>query len=210
MHRSFNGVTVEVISEGKTLRFYDDPDEGHSSRTQHQYIEAVTGAVFKVRVVLSKDFPLYWLGANDAVRLSVNYDGQQLDWYSDFSTLKLLQCWNEGRSAEHFFARVHRYCHNSRQWTVGETSFGALSTRELSLVPSLGSLFLIVYTGDTMDSGPSMTEVKDLGKIRVTIRRVHRTKRASPLYASKDKMGRPIVEVSEKILKGKAISNTVR
>lgn len=78
---------------------------------------------------------------------------------------------------------------------------------------SLGSLHLALISdrvsGDTVDSGPSVAEVKDLGKIQVSIRRVHRTKRALPLHTPKDKIGKPIVEISEKILKGRAIVNTV-
>lgn len=210
MHDSFQGVNVEIISEGKTLKFYDDPDEEPAPRTRQLYVEAVTDAIFKVRVTLGKIFPLYWLGANDAVRLTVNYDGQKLGWYNDFSKLVLLQCWSEGRSAKRIFAATSRYCNETQQWISGDTSFGALTTSGLSFVPSLGSLFLIAYTGDTVDSGPSVAEVKDLGKIRVSICRVHRTMRALPIHTQKDAIEKPIVEVSEKMLKGKAITNTVR
>lgn len=191
MHHLFKGVTVEVISQGKPLKLYDDPDGDPSPRTPQRYIEAVTDAIFKVRITLSDKFSLYRLQPDDGVRLSINYDGQQLEWYKDFSTWELSQRWSKGQPAEHVFSHLSRYCNHSQQWTIGETTFGALSTR------------------DTVDSGPSVAEVKDLGKIQVSIRRVHRTKRALPLHTPKDKIGKPIVEVSEKILKGRAIVNTV-
>ena len=56
---------------------------------------------------------------------------------------------------------------------------------------------------------PSLAKAEDLGKIEVRIHRIHRTKRAFPLFSSTDISDKPIVEVSEKTLKGKAIANTV-
>lgn len=54
-----------------------------------------------------------------------------------------------------------------------------------------------------------MAEVKDLGRIQVSVHRVHRTKRAVPLHTPKEIEG-PILEVSEKTVKGKAITNIVQ
>lgn len=141
MLHSFDAVTVQVISEGNPLKFYDDPDEdpnNPSPNTRQYYVEAITDATFKVRIVLSNKFPLYRLRDDDAVRLSINYDGQQLWWYTDLSTSHLLQCWSKGQSTEHTFARLSRYCDHSQRWTSGETTFGALHTSPLFGHLSLG------------------------------------------------------------------------
>lgn len=139
MHHSLKGITVQVISEGTSLKFYEDPDEDPRPRTRQYHVESFMNAVFKVRVALTKDFPLYCLRHDDGVRCSINYDGQKLELYRDFSTLDLSQCWNRGQPAEHTFSRLYRYCNDSQQWKSGETTFGALSTSGLFLVPSFES-----------------------------------------------------------------------
>ena len=64
MTHLWKGVTVEVISEGEVLDFYHDPDEDPNTidpTTRRRYVEAVTDAVFKVRVALTAEFPLCML-----------------------------------------------------------------------------------------------------------------------------------------------------
>lgn len=60
-----------------------------------------------------------------------------------------------------------------------------------------------------MDAGTSPEELKHLGSITVSIRRVNRRKRLVPFKHSET----PIIgieNVPEKLLKGQAISNSVR
>ncbi len=140
MPNPFRGVTVEVISEGGKLNFYPDPDEDPSDlspRTRQQYVEAVTGSIFKVRILLADTFPLYSLRLDDGVRLLINYDGQQPAWYTDLSAREIELSWARGQPAEHTFARVSRYCNDSQRWTTGETTFGALRTSGLPLFAPL-------------------------------------------------------------------------
>lgn len=192
MSDPFSGVTLQVISDGSPLEFYDDPDEdpnNPSPTTRQQYAEAVTGAIFKLRIVLSPRFSLYFLGPNDAVRISVKYDAQSLAWYRDLTAAHIRDCRSKGRPADTTFTALTRYCSDSQQWIRGDLTFGALTTN---------------------DTAPSLAKGNDLGTIRVTVHPVHRTKRYSPLHTAKDRSEKPIVEVSEKTLKGKAITNTVR
>lgn len=60
-----------------------------------------------------------------------------------------------------------------------------------------------------MDSRVSLSDVQNLGRIQVTVGRVHRPLRSTPLRTTKWKQ-EPVTEVTEKVLKGKAITNTVR
>ena len=129
-------VTVQVISKGKVLDFYHDPDEDPTSISPmicQRYVEAVTDAIFKIRVALTPNFPLYCLQLDDAVRISVKYDGQR-SWYVDLSTMEILRARNKALPAEYTFARTSRYCNDSHQWISGETTFGALTTSALSLL----------------------------------------------------------------------------
>ncbi len=63
--------------------------------------------------------------------------------------------------------------------------------------------------GDAAGAGLSVDDVKDLGRIQVNVRRIIRTKRSIALNRDTRPV-QPVTEVSEKILKGKAIGNTVR
>ena len=138
MPHLWKGVTVEVISEGQVLDFYHDPDEDPntiSPMTRQRYVEAVTDAVFNVRVALTAEFPMYRLQNDDAVRVSIRYDGQRW-WYKDLSTTDILRARNRALPASYTFSRLSRYCNESRQWISGDTTFGALTTSGLSLLPS--------------------------------------------------------------------------
>lgn len=65
------------------------------------------------------------------------------------------------------------------------------------------------YVEDNADTKSSPEKLKSLGRIQVKVQRVLRTVRAVPSHCPKI-MEKPITEVSEKMLKGKAVTNTVR
>ena len=66
-----------------------------------------------------------------------------------------------------------------------------------------------MFIEETVHSPISLSDVQDLGRIRVTVGRVHRSLRSTPRRSTKEKQ-KPVTEVTEKVLKGKAITNTVR
>lgn len=206
----FKGVNVQIVSGGEILKLYDDPDAEpeQDPRTRQRYVEAVTGATFKVRVTLSKHFRLHDLMPDDAIRLSIKYDGQGLEWYVDIVVKDIRQTWNEGERKEYDFTTLPSFCNHTQQWKQGDTCFGVLNTSEaLRLSPATPSTD---YGADeNAGAGMSVDDVKDLGRLRVKIWRVHRTKRAVPRPCSMRTQG-PVTEVSEKILKGRAIGNIVR
>jgi len=131
----FEGLNVQEISGDETLELYDDPDADHihNPRTRQRYVEAVTGATFKVRMTLSEQFKLFLLGPDDAVRVTINYDGQKRDWYIDFTAQDLCRTWKEGQLVEHNWTHPRNLCDQTQQWKRGETCFGALDTSELRL-----------------------------------------------------------------------------
>lgn len=131
----FTGLTVEVISEGKSLQLYDDPDEepAHDPRTHQRYVEAVTGATFEIRVSLQKEFKLGSLTAKDGVNVDVFYDDQSLSWCQDFAVNDLRYDWSRGRRSERTFGSITNYDKDSQQWMNGATTFCALDTSESNL-----------------------------------------------------------------------------
>ena len=117
------GVKVEVISNGAALPMYDDPDAAETdlSIPQH-YVEAVTGATFSIRVTLTSKFQK---GPCDAVRISVNYDGESVCFIQD--VLKQ----SHGPLERHaHFVEVCRQDTLTGLWVRGKPSFARLETSE--------------------------------------------------------------------------------
>ena len=133
----FEGVDVEIISNGEVLTPYNDPDDepSHNARVRQRYIEAVTGATFEVRVHVDRRFSLFSLGRNDAVRATVYYDGTYK--YGKCLLIDpLLHHSKFGRSLSHTFTSVYNFCPETRQWKSGATTFGALVTSEPKYEPT--------------------------------------------------------------------------
>ncbi len=131
---AFAGLSIQVISDGKTLKLYNDPDDepANDPRTRQRYIEAVTGATFKVKVSLHRQFKLPSLKANDAVRVTIHYDNSV--WYYDFVVEDIRYAWSKGGPAEHTFWSIATFDEASQQWKEGATTFSVLNTSQLSIL----------------------------------------------------------------------------
>lgn len=126
----FPGLSIHVISDGRALQLYNDPDDEPANHpwTRQRYVEAVTGATFRVRITLSKEFDLFSLQANDAVRVLISYDSQRPCWLNDFVVDDLRFKWSRGQPAECDFWYMIRFDETSQQWRQGATTFCALDT----------------------------------------------------------------------------------
>lgn len=177
-----SGVTVEIISNDRTLPFYPDPDAADNEDTggSVQYVEAVTGAKFKIRVTLDKNFR--W-GNCDFVKVTVWYDGDTLGWSHEIH--------NKGRTNFATFSSLTTWCPTLHQWKSGWLSFGALETKE------------------QVDTKADLSRVASLGKIELRVTRVTCPPQRPDWNLDPGKP-QPVPEVSEKMLKGKAITNTVQ
>lgn len=71
---------MSKFSNGQLLELYDDPDadEVENEYTYNHYIEAVTGATFQVKVMLTTQFELHGLRNNDVAYVALDVDGQPL------------------------------------------------------------------------------------------------------------------------------------
>lgn len=129
----FRGLSVQVSTQSGLLKLHNDPDHDpiNEPRTRQRYIEAVTGATFKVKVNVHKDFELSTLGLDDAVRITISYDNQERSWYTDLTRATIVHEWSRGKPAEHTFSHVSNFFPETQQWKMGATCFGALDISKI-------------------------------------------------------------------------------
>ena len=126
----FEGVNVEIISNGEVLTLYNDPDDepSHNARVRQRYIEAVTGATFVIMVHLDHRFSLFSLGRNDAIWATVQYDSTHS--YGKYLLIDPLLHNSRFGGVSCTFSRIYNFCSETRQWKSGAVTFGALATSE--------------------------------------------------------------------------------
>ncbi|KAL9030410.1 MAG: hypothetical protein Q9196_001467 [Gyalolechia fulgens] len=181
---TFKGATFEILSANQPCPIYDDPDapDNEDRFTRQKYIEAVTGATFIIKVTLDRDFRF---ASSDAVRIMFTLDNMPRSYYEDVRRKDI-------RSGEKRSVRLEcmqKYCLRTHQWQRGHLSFGKLEIKE------------------TTDSAVSPNELKNLGRIRVSYQRIKygQTRDQRSIYHDTERVS----EVSEKVLKGKSIENTI-
>lgn len=120
----FKGVEVEVISNGQSLPLYDDPDaaENDELRTRQNYIEAVTGATFSIKVTLSEEFEM---GRCDAARISMTCDNSERTSHKDVMAGSQRRI-GPLQDRQVVFCRMSGFCQDSGQWKSGKYCFGKL------------------------------------------------------------------------------------
>lgn len=124
----FRGITVQIIVNGQSLPFYDDPDDVQdASHTRQKYIEAVTGCTFQVKLILKRGFKLYKLRSDDAVRVGIDI-GQKRRWKNETSRSQIEQSWAHGRPAEFNFTGGCQLCKESGQWSWSSFTFADLES----------------------------------------------------------------------------------
>lgn len=76
----FKGLLVHVISNGQVLESYDDPDASdHEDPYQRQrYIEAVTGATFAVKMIITDQFDFCHISRKDGIEVRFRIDGNDM------------------------------------------------------------------------------------------------------------------------------------
>ncbi|KAL8650769.1 MAG: hypothetical protein Q9226_005006 [Calogaya cf. arnoldii] len=187
----YNGVTVKVVSDGKSCPMYDDPDaDGHEnpfSETSppQKYIEAVAGAKFSVAVTLEPNFKF----ANcDGVRVTFALDGSGRKYEGDIESTNAIGGSLENRTT--YFGRVRKWCPQTGQFQVGDVTFGELKLHERS------------------DATSSLKDIKGLGQLQVCWQRILFGNETTREHHKSGK--EPVSEVSEKVLKGKAIDTAIK
>ncbi|KAH0535921.1 hypothetical protein FGG08_007164 [Glutinoglossum americanum] len=181
-----NGLEVVIVSNGKNLKEYDNPDgDDHGddsglAQKVEKFIEASNGAKFAIQCTIKPSFPLY--GA-DGVSVGFYTDGQYINGRSVSVDLLRTRGWTGTASNMVYF------CHERNTWMDAELSFGDLRTVE----------------GGASEQSSSCL-IKSLGVIKVTISRGAKKEGGRFKPPKGDIIGS---EVSEKAVKGRAITNRV-
>ena len=124
----FKGILVQVISNGQILESYDDPDasDNENPYQRQQYIEAVTGATFAVKVIITDQFDLCDIGRRDGVAVDLAVDG--FCWSPGKCRRRedLEYSFGKGEPWTHAFDKFTHFSDNTGQWMESEYSFNAL------------------------------------------------------------------------------------
>ena len=124
----FKGILVQVISNGQLLESYDDPDasDNENPYQRQQYIEAVTGATFSVKVTITDQFDFCQISRQDGVAVELGVDG--FCWshgrYCRREDLEYL--FRRGGTWTHAFDKFTHFSDKTGRWMESEYSFNAL------------------------------------------------------------------------------------
>ena len=124
----FEGILVQVISNGQILDCYDDPDisDDEDPYQRQQYIEAVTGATFTIKVIITDQFDFCHISRKDGIVVILNVDG--LGWDHGYNTTRetLEKRFRAGTPYTFPFDDFTHFSNKTGQWMKSEYSFNAL------------------------------------------------------------------------------------
>ena len=200
----FEGVELEITSDGQILPLYDDPDapDTRNPQERQRYIEATIGAKFEIKVTLTESFRF---GESQVAVVSIAYDGER----SFVLTIEKSSWLLSHKHKSLVFWGLTRFCPVTSTWKNSYFTFGSLDiSNDPFLKPRKDKTdchLLEESTSVEIDSAKS----KKLGQIQVAIQRRNLKTRIYPRPHDTCQLDR-VAEVSEKTLKGGAISSTVR
>ena len=115
-----HGIEVEVICNDQTLPIYDDPDwaDTETPYSRQNYVEAITGATFVVKVTLTETFGL---GGCDGVKALLGFDGNK-----ETRHFHLMR-----HGSSYRFTGFEQYDPQARQWRKDEFGFRNLATNKI-------------------------------------------------------------------------------
>lgn len=125
----FKGILVQVISNGEILKSYNDPDasDNENPYQRQQYIEAVTGATFAIRVMITDQFDLRKISRKNGINVHLTVDGFDWGWSSYCSTREAIEDkWRTGEPCTFNFDDFTHFSDKTGHWMKSEYSFNAL------------------------------------------------------------------------------------
>ena len=124
----FKGILVQVISNGQILASYDDPDTSdHEDPYQRQrYIEAVTGATFAVKVIITDQFDMCHTSREDGIAVSLRVDG--FHWGDCYYRRReeVEELFRKGTPCTFPLNNFTHFSDKTGQWMRSQYSFSAL------------------------------------------------------------------------------------
>jgi len=176
-------ITVDILVEGNPQPIFEDPnpEDNNKEKGNNFYVEVVDDARFTVQVSLNPDFEFYHA---DGVRIYLGLHGREA--WAHYLRRNSLEVLHSKTITTH-----PNYNATTRQWQDEAFSFGKLRILEST----------------HLEEAPNT--LQRLGQISVEIKRVtrHLRSKPKPVKALDEKT---VTQVSEKLLKGKAIENAIR
>ena len=129
---SSDGVGLEILSEGRSLPFFDDPEardedgNGAERRTRSVYTEAVTGAKSQVKVTIQHSYDVEPLSSDGGILLDIDFDNIP-GWSIYWSQEEVSELRGAGKSVEHTFINMKHFDASSGRWIQGGLKFSALT-----------------------------------------------------------------------------------
>ena len=119
------GVKVEVICKGNTLPSFEDPDveDGYPERSARRYVEASTGANFRLKISLAEAYAMH---SCDFVKATAEFDGNNR-WATYISKEEVA---SGIRSAHFHYVTV--FSPTTNFWEESKLCFGKLATSMLA------------------------------------------------------------------------------
>ena len=127
----FQHIELRIVSNDRNLRLYDDPDAENNAGqwARNHYIEAVTGATFRIEVIIGSLYDISQLQGMDCVRVTVDYDGSSR-CKCDISKKEIDHDRRASKETIATFARTYRTDPVTKQCLAGDTTFGSLNISE--------------------------------------------------------------------------------
>ena len=124
----FKGILVQVFSNGQILESYDDPDtnDDEDPYQRQRYIEAVTGATFAVKVIITDQFDFCHISPKDGIIVKFSVDG--FYWGEGYYQTRkhLEECFQRGTPCTFHFDDFTHFSEKTGRWMNSEYSFSAL------------------------------------------------------------------------------------
>ena len=124
----FKGILVQVISNGEILKSYNDPDarDNENLYQRQRYIEAVTGATFAIKVIITDQFGLRKIDRKDGVNVQLTVDGFHWGHSYYFTRENIEDSWRRSIPCTFHFHEFAHFSDKTAQWMKSEYSFSAL------------------------------------------------------------------------------------
>jgi hypothetical protein len=193
-------VTVDILIDGKPQPIFEDPhpQDNNKGKGSYFYVEAVDDARFTVKVTLSSDFELF---EADGATVWLSLDGRK-GWGHHLSRTSLSYL----RSAT--FWTQPNYNATARQWQDEAFSFGKLRLGKQRVFLA-DNMLISLYAVESTDTEDAPAGIQSLGQICVDVERVTRRLLSNPIPVKAEEE-KAVTQVSEKLLKGKAIGSAIK
>jgi hypothetical protein len=193
-------IMVDILIDGKPQPVFEDPNpqDTNKDKGNNFYVEVVGDARFEVKVSFCPDFELF---DADGVLVYPRLDGRSR--WNHFLDRQYLQSHRSTTISKH-----PNYNATARQWQDEAISFRKLHLRK-HRKHLADNMLTRLFAVETIDMEGAPNTLQRLGQISVEVKRVKQQLLSEP-ESVKELEEKTVTQVSEKLLKGKAIENAIK